>query len=246
MFEFYNKSDYNSTMENQTYLNQNSLPLLQKLSAILGKPITFVDLETTGLLHEGCFAIIEIGVVSVYPDRIEEKSALVDPKLPIPYHITQLTGIKDYMVKGKKTFEHYVKYFNNIAHNHIFAGFNSKSFDSTGIERMARQYKTYYAFENQIDVRNLFIKQRNLELKVKSRSGKLVDACTFHGVSIKGTAHRAQYDIAMTALLAEAIIKKYGILAVQDEIEKMNCNTTKRRFISHLAQESVQTRSSAA
>ena len=40
------------------YLPQ-SLPKLQELSAYLNKPLTFIDLETTGRVHEYNFAIIE-------------------------------------------------------------------------------------------------------------------------------------------------------------------------------------------
>ncbi|EEG75253.1 PolC-type DNA polymerase III [[Clostridium] hylemonae] len=61
---------------------------------------TFVvfDLETTGFSSIKD-KIIEIGAVKVEGGRITEKfSTFVDPKIPIPFRITQLTGITDQMV----------------------------------------------------------------------------------------------------------------------------------------------------
>ena len=93
------------------FLENQSLPYLQTLSHILGRPLTFVDLEATGLVHERHFSIIEIGLVSISPNNIIEKSSLVDPLIPIPDYITEITGITNQMVKGQKTFKEFNTFF---------------------------------------------------------------------------------------------------------------------------------------
>ncbi len=70
-------------------------------------PRTFValDLETTGL-EASRDAIIEFGAVKFRDDTpIDRYSTLVNPGRPIPYEITQLTGISDRDVVGKPRFD---------------------------------------------------------------------------------------------------------------------------------------------
>lgn len=217
------------------YLDGKSLLNLQNLSKILGKPLTFVDLEATGLVHEHHFSIIEIGLITILPDAIVEKSALVDPKMSIPYYITELTGIDDSMVKGKKTFEHFNSHFEKVAKNHIFCGFNSKAFDATGIVKMARKYGKYYSFDNQLDIRYLFLRNRNLLLNSNSRKGSLTEASQFYKTdTLSGNAHRAAYDIALTVLLAEKILEHHGLSTLLPDIEKFNCIQTKNNFKQYI------------
>ena len=60
--------------------------------------LVVVDVETTGWLADEA-GITEIGAVRLSPGRpTAEFSALVNPGMPIPAHITELTGITDAMV----------------------------------------------------------------------------------------------------------------------------------------------------
>jgi DNA polymerase III epsilon subunit family exonuclease len=62
--------------------------------------VVVVDVETTGWLADEA-GITEIGAVRLSPGRaMAEFSALVNPGMPIPGHITELTGITDGMVAG--------------------------------------------------------------------------------------------------------------------------------------------------
>ena len=64
----------------------------------LDQPYVVFDIETTGLSSLTC-RIIEIGAVRVENGRITERfSTFVNPQVPIPYRIEQLTGINDGMV----------------------------------------------------------------------------------------------------------------------------------------------------
>lgn len=223
----------------EKYLNNYSLKNLQKLSQAIKRPLTFVDLETTGLIHERDFAIIEIGVVHITQNSIVEESALIDPQMKIPPYITGITGITNDMVRGKKTFQTYIPYFEKIATNNVLCGFNSRPFDSKGIERVAKKFGKQFEFKNQIDVRQVFIKARNNMLGIKSQAGKLTEAGEFHNITLKGTAHRAAYDIALTVLLAEQIIKenKFGCLSY--ELMKFDCERSKKLY-NELLKNSLQ------
>lgn len=214
----------------EKYLKNYPLTNLKKLSNTLRKTLTFVDLETTGLLHERGFTIIEVGVVHIDGDNIIEESALIDPKMSIPEHITGITGITNSMVKGKKTFDVFIPYFEKIASNNILCGFNSRPFDAKGIERVADQYGKNLSFNNQIDVRQVFIKTRNDRLGVKSQAGKLTEAAVDHNINLKGTAHRAAYDIALTTILAEELIRNNKFECLSHEIMKFDCKKTKKLY----------------
>lgn len=219
------------------YLQTYDLTNLKLLSSVLGKELIFVDLEATGLVHERHFSIIEIGVVLITPSTVVEKSALVDPLMPIPSYITQLTGITNEMVKGKKTFKHFQSFFEQTAKTHIFCGFNSKSFDATGIIKMARKNGTFFSFDNQLDVRYLFLRNRNALLGENSQKGSLTDASNFYNVRLpKGEAHRAAYDIALTVLLAEQILHYHGLDTISPDVEKLKCEHTKNKYRHYIQQ----------
>lgn len=220
---------------NLQYLNNIELTNLKKLSSILGRDLLFVDLEATALVHQHNFSIIEIGIIIVTPQHVIEKSSLVDPLMPIPYHITNLTGINNEMVKGKKTFSHFNSYFEKISKTHILCGYNSKAFDSTGICKMGKQHGRNYSFLNQLDIRYLFLRNRNELMGIKSQKGSLTEASDFYKVNLTtGNAHRAAYDIALTALLAESIISFHGFETLLPDIEKLNCLTSKNNFKNYL------------
>ncbi|NLA32357.1 MAG: PolC-type DNA polymerase III [Mollicutes bacterium] len=91
---------------------------------------TFVvfDTETTGFNAGGEDQIIEIGAVKIQNGEILEAfNELIDPKRKLPEKITEITGITDAMLKGKRSEQEVVLDFINwygdlplIAHNALF------------------------------------------------------------------------------------------------------------------------------
>ncbi len=218
-----------------------SLPNLQQLSFLLKKPLTFIDLETTGMVHESHFAIIEIGLIHIDQNNVVEKSSLVNPKMKIPSYISDITHIYDHMVQGKPEFSHFSSYIGKIAKNNILCGYNSKTFDSKGMEKMLKKHQIHDEFSNQLDFRHIFLRCRKNFDGIPGQSGSLTQACAHHGIVIKGDAHRAGYDIAITAMLAEKLLEKYGIGIIHKDIEKFKDSEVKKLYYKHIVENKIKT-----
>lgn len=100
------------------------------------------DLETTGFSPDSS-KIIEIGAVKVEGRKIVDRfSTFVNPRVPIPLRIEQLTGINDSMVENSRTIEEILPEFKEfcgdavlVAHNAGFdCSFIKKNADELGLE----------------------------------------------------------------------------------------------------------------
>ena len=109
----------------------------------LDAPYVVFDIETTGFSAKKD-KIIEIGAVKVVNGNITERfSEFVNPEIPIPFRIEQLTSINDSMVAGAPTidvilprFEKFCKGCVMVAHNAEFdMSFIKKNYEDLGIER---------------------------------------------------------------------------------------------------------------
>ncbi|SFR91340.1 PolC-type DNA polymerase III [Anaeromicropila populeti] len=108
----------------------------------LDDPCVVFDIETTGFGPVND-QIIEIGAVKVKEGKIVDKySTFINPDIPIPYVITQLTGIQDEMVMSYPKIDTILPEFLNfcegcilVAHNASFdVGFINKKAEFLGIE----------------------------------------------------------------------------------------------------------------
>ena len=111
-----------------------------KGQSLNGSYVVF-DLETTGLSPDKN-KIIEIGAVKVVDGAITERfSTFVNPEVPIPYNIEQLTSIKDDMVLDAPRIEEILPEFMKfcegtvmVAHNAEFdTGFIRKNCERMGL-----------------------------------------------------------------------------------------------------------------
>lgn len=105
------------------------------------------DLETTGFDAYNDF-IIEIGALKYVDNQlVDSLQILIDPKIPIPKVITDLTGITDEMVKGQNSIEQGIESFLAfigdyplIAHNGSFdLGFINANLDNLNIDRLTNK-----------------------------------------------------------------------------------------------------------
>ena len=109
----------------------------EKGQSLKGTYVVF-DLETTGFSSVKD-KIIEIGAVKVENGEITDKySTFVNPKIPIPFRITQLTSITDEMVMESPEIETILPQFLKFVGDAVLVAHNA-SFDVSFIEENCRQ-----------------------------------------------------------------------------------------------------------
>ena len=127
----------------EAYLVDNGVPMVlnEKGNSLKDTYVVF-DLETTGFSAKN-HKIIEIGAVKIKNGEVIERfSEFVNPKIRIPYKITELTTITDDMVKDSETIEiilpEFMKFCKGsvlVAHNAPFdVGFIKKNCNDMGID----------------------------------------------------------------------------------------------------------------
>ncbi len=151
------------------------------------------DLETTGF-NPVVNKIIEIGAVKVKDGQIVDKfSELINPGIRIPEIITQVTGIDNNMVKGKRQAEDVVRDFVDFCDSNVILGHNL-SFDYSFIS--AQTYRLGIDFDKE-GIDTLKIARKHLSA-LESR--KLDYLCEYYGIEDK-EHHRAYNDAYVTVML---------------------------------------------
>ncbi|MGL4362564.1 MAG: PolC-type DNA polymerase III [Cellulosilyticaceae bacterium] len=208
------------------------------------------DIETTGFsAHKN--KIIEIGAVKMYQNEVVETfNTFVNPQIPIPYKIQQLTGIVDDDVQNAKTIEEVLPDFLAFCKDSILVAHNA-DFDMAFIEANATNMGLECKFTT-IDTvslaRVLMPSLHNFRLKTLAK--KLGIALDNHHRAVDDA--KATSDIfkvflekldeqgvttldeinALTKRSAEYIKKLptyHGIILVQNEIGRINLN----KLVSH-------------
>lgn len=95
----------------------------------LERNLVVFDLETTGL-DLATAHIIQISYIIVHPDGTEERgNQFINPGMPIPKEVQELTHITDDMVKDQPTFPQIAQELQQKFANADFAGYNSNFYD---------------------------------------------------------------------------------------------------------------------
>ena len=117
------------------YLVDDGIPLaLNEKGQSLDDTYVVFDLETTGFSPKND-KIIEIGAVKVKNGKIIDSfSEFVNPRRPIPYKITELTGISDDMVKYADSIDFVLPKFMEFIGDAAVVAHNA-SFDCSFIEK---------------------------------------------------------------------------------------------------------------
>ena len=137
-------SDFKVIYGVEAYLVDDLKGIVQKSQGqSLDAPYVVFDIETTGFSAMKD-KIIEIGAVKVVNGNITERfSEFVNPEIPIPFRIEQLTSINDSMVAEAPTIDVILPRFEEVcrgcvlvAHNAEFdMSFIKKNYEDLGIER---------------------------------------------------------------------------------------------------------------
>ncbi len=178
----------------------------------LKKPLVVFDLEATGLdlVHD---RIIQISYIKVSPNGEENRQSIfVNPGMPIPALVQELTGITNEQVQGEKTFKEIAKELAAEFTGCDFAGFNSNRFDVPLLAEEFSRAGVDFDFTKcrLIDAQTIFHKRepRNLSAAYRFYTG--------HKMEDDLVAHRADQDAEATYRVLMGQLDKYAPEAVEE------------------------------
>ena len=181
----------------------------------LDRPLAFFDLETTGTTI-GKDRIIEISVLKVHPDGSRESySTRINPGVPIPEIITNLTGISDADVKDMPGLQDVAARINDFMAGCDLAGYNSNKFDVPFL--VDEFFRVGHTFDmtgrRLIDVQNIFHKMEPRTLSAAYR---------FYCNKELTNAHTADADTEATYEIFKAQLERYPEVGEKtvDELHK--------------------------
>lgn len=169
----------------------------------LERDLAVLDLETTGTWIEKD-KIIEIAIVKCCVDgRRETYSQRVNPGMPIPPAVEELTGISNADVQNEPDFRAVAEDVLKFIGDADFGGFNAERFDLPLLER--EMFEAGYKFEWQ--KRTIYDAQKVYHINERR---DLTAAFKFYCDKELKNAHSALADTEATLEILEAQIKKYG------------------------------------
>ena len=183
----------------------------------LKKPLVIFDLETTGLDIVKA-RVIQISYIKIHPDGREERgNQLINPLMPIPAFVKELTGITDEDVKDKPAFKDLAPRLAELFAGCDFAGFNSNGYDIPLLAEEFLRAGIDFDFSKcrMIDAMNIFRKmeRRNLAAAYKFYCGRKMEE--------DFEAHRADQDTEATYRVLMGELDKYAPGANPEEPEKV-------------------------
>lgn len=164
------------------------------------------DIETTGLNPKFC-KIIEIGAVKIQNGEVTDTfSRFINPEMPIPYNITQLTSITDEMVMKEPGIETVLPQFLDFVGDSVLVAHNA-AFDTGFISKNAKDLGLVYD--------STVVDTMTLAMILCPELGKftLDRICKHLGIKLENH-HRAVDDAAATAEMFQyflTLLKEKGI-----------------------------------
>ena len=190
----------------------------------LTRPLSFFDIETTGL-NIATDRIVEISILKIFPPdggRKASKTLLINPTIHIPAEVTKIHGISNMDVTDAPTFKDCAKELSDFFSDGDLAGYNCNYFDipllmeeflRAGIDFDMKDRKM-------VDVQGIFHKkeERTLSAAYKFYCGKSLE-----------NAHSAEADITATAEILEAQLEKY--LDLKNDVGYLHNFTSRSRRV---------------
>ncbi|MEN9598645.1 MAG: hypothetical protein RL596_956 [Bacteroidota bacterium] len=168
----------------------------------LARPISFIDLETTGI-NISTDRIVEIAIVKISVDGTKQvKRKLINPQMPIPAGSTEVHGISDEMVKDAPTFKQVANEIKQFIEGSDLGGYNSNRFDIPMLIEEFLRAGIEFTVDGKklVDVQKVFhmMEQRTLSAAYKFYCNKTLDG-----------AHSAEIDATATWEVLEAQLERY-------------------------------------
>lgn len=193
---------------------------LLNISQYHKKRLSFIDLEISYNQYENdffknsLFSIIQISIIHIdfyNENKIIEKHSYVNPGFNIPEYIENKTNIKNEILKKYYSFDKFIPYLKNIQNDIIF-GYNLLYFDLPAIYTMLKKYNTYIQFQNTIDIKHLFTKNRNSIFPIGNNKNSLEEALHFFEIPYENNLlHNAHYDNILSMNLTNRIIEFFQL-----------------------------------
>jgi len=190
----------------------------------LTRPLTFFDLETTGVDVEND-RIVQLALIRVEPDGSRTTfSSLVDPQRPIPPAATAVHGITDDMVKGQPTIAQLRGRLEPLLTGADLGGYNSIRFDAPLLQAELRRAGSELDLRGarHVDAMVIFklMEPRNLAAAYRKYCDK----------ELVG-AHSALADTEAALEVLDAQVAFYA--AVPDDVDALHalCNPDEGRFV---------------
>lgn len=176
-----------------------------KLPFDLDRPVTFFDLETTGLSLSRD-RIVELAIIRVSPQGdVFEKVRRYNPEMPIPPEAANVHGITDDIVANEHPFRTTAKSLAKLLEPCDLAGFNIRRFDLPILLAEFRRAGVTFEVNDRrlIDMKIIFHREEPRDLSAAAR---------FYLNRDHQDAHTALGDIRTTAAVLTAQLQKYGHL----------------------------------
>ena len=183
--------------ETKAVFNESDMPLE-------GTTYVVFDFETTGLNASGGDSIIEVGAVKLLDGEIIDRfSELIYPERLLPAKITEITGITDDLLIGKRKEEEVIKEFMEWTGICPMVAHNAK-FDASFLESAHKKY-------NMGTYKNVLIDTLELSRMLDPNEARhnLSALVKRYDISFdEDSHHRADYDAEGTAMIFHKMIKK--------------------------------------
>ncbi len=169
----------------------------------ISRPLVVLDLETTGTWVEKD-RIVEIAMVKLLPDGKRQKfESRVNPGMPIPPRVSEITGIHDEDVKEAPRFKEIAAKALEFLGEADLAGFNVERFDLVILERefFAAGIKFEWRSRAIYDAQRIYHRYEKRDLKA---------AYQFYCSKDLINGHTAMGDTEATLEILKAQMEQYG------------------------------------
>jgi len=153
---------------------------------MMGKPLVFVDVETTGGMAQTS-RILEIGALRVEGGKVvAHMNQVLDPEEPVPGWITELTSIEPHETAGQPVFAEVLSNLHKLFDGALFVAHNV-NFDYSFFAEEFRRAGQEFAMDKLCTVR------LSRALYPRERSHRLDAVIARHGYQV-ARRHRAYDD----------------------------------------------------